>query len=97
MLAEHLVDELHVDIDACVCEPGEWVGGLEVVVEELSHVAVVCAEPLADGDGEALLWAIDDVVREVFAGDLFEEAFWIVGAEKTDIGIEELFKFKDSK
>ena len=46
-----------------------------MIEEELTHVAVVGAEPLADGDGEALLGAIDDVVGEVFACDLFEEPF----------------------
>ena len=89
VLAEHPVNEIHVDLDAGVGEAREWVGGEQVVVEALAEGAEVGAEPLANGDGEALLGAVDDVVGEVVAGDLLEEALaFAFGHEDIERGAE---------
>jgi hypothetical protein len=45
-----------------------------VVEEKVAHPAVVGAEPVADGDGEAHLGTVNDVWGKIAPGDLAEEA-----------------------
>src|SRR5262245_21834764 len=58
-----------------------------MIQEKRLHAAafarqVVTSEPLADGDGEAHLGAIDDFLGKVFARDLAEEALALAAGHK---------------